>query len=204
MANKRFSYYCNECKESKVFEVKYAHGFQAGDYEPIEYSYAVCDDCAVPAFFVRDYIGGNYQGDHFGYYVKVYPNNPRKLNYFLPDEVEKSYREAIRCEENKTYIAAATMAGRTLEAICRDKYPDTSSIFKGLNHLKESGLISQEMTDWGHALRVMRNYSAHASGETITKEDISDGLDFLQSIIHTIYYIRPKFYEYQVRNKTGQ
>lgn len=70
---------------------------------------------------------------------------------------------------------------------------------QGLRLMLQNGIISQEIFDWSTELRVIRNFGAHATAETITREDAKESMDFLRAILETFYYMRPKFKQMQER-----
>ena len=96
---------------------------------------------------------------------------------------------------------AAVMVRRTLEAIAREFDPDAKTLFKGLHAMKVKGLISEELSQWGDALRFIGNLGAHPTDDEVTKDDAQDAMEFLKAIVETIYDLRPKFKEMVARRQ---
>lgn len=164
---------------------------------PEEYTFFTCQDCSYPAVFVR--LNWSGEGFHDDEYVRVYPARERTLNFSVPGLVKDSYDEAVRCETHNIWTACVVMVGRTLEAVINEHVPAAKNMGQGLKMMLEKGIISQEIYDWSSELRVIRNFGAHATAETITREDAKESMDFLRAILETFYYMRPKFKQMKER-----
>lgn len=128
----------------------------------------------------------------------------RNVDVPLPDKVDESFREALRCEFAGAPLATAVMVRRTLEAIAREFAPDAKPLFKALHVLKDKGLISDELAQWGDALRFIGNIGAHPTDDVVTQQDAREALDFLVAIVETIYVLRPKFQAMKKRRDKAQ
>jgi hypothetical protein len=190
-------YHCWHCDEATNFIVLNTH-ILPEEGPPEEYSFAQCEKCHKPALFYRENMGDGFDKDSF---YRLYPPHDRHIGYYLPDVVRASYEEAVACENSKTWIACAVMVGRTLEAICVEYDPATKTMFATLKSMLANGVISQELYDWANELRVIRNYGAHATSQSITRQDAMEALDFLQAILEIMYELRPKFKKMQDRRK---
>ncbi|MGC3998040.1 MAG: DUF4145 domain-containing protein [Anaeromyxobacter sp.] len=119
----------------------------------------------------------------------------------MPPRVEESFREATRCEVAGAPLATAVMVRRTLEAIGKEFAPDAKPLFRALHVMKDKGLISDELAQWGDALRFIGNIGAHPTDDVVTSQDAREALDFLVAIVETIYVLRPKFQAMKVRRE---
>lgn len=188
---------CRNCKSSNAFDYVYCYEHQPDDGCPEEYTIARCRACNEIAFFYRedpDFVFE--QTGEIAAFHCLWPDEPRFLDFELPELIGDSYTEAVRAVKAKLYVAAGAMIGRTVEAICKDFDPKCKGIYAGLRSMLKEGALSQEMYDWANELRVLRNESAHATDIRISKEEADSALDFLQSILELIYEIRPKFEQY--------
>jgi hypothetical protein len=184
-------YYCDNCEAHKSFKPLRVHELRDEGYSS-EFTFASCEACDHPVVFQRDDYGF---GDGFNddEYLRVYPPHERSITFHLPSIVRESYEEAIRCESHKIYIACVVMIGRTLEAVTNEHAPDERGMFNGLKKMAQDGTISQEIYQWADVLRWMRNVGAHPTAQKVSRVDASEALDFLQAILETVYYMRPKF-----------
>lgn len=192
-----FANYCSHCEDSTTFVIDKVHTLP-DEGPPEEYTFAHCEVCNYPAIFFREDMGDGFDQDA---YYRMFPSQDRHIGYFLPPVIRDSYEEAVQCEKSKTAIAALTMVGRTLEAICKEFDPNTKSIYDGLKSLQSKGIISQELLDWANALRALRNTAAHATTMKIEMQDATDSLDFLQAILEILFELRPRFEKFQKRKK---
>lgn len=188
-------YICTRCEEYSNFVTMQVH-LLPDEAPPEEFTFAKCEICGNPAVFVREDVGDGFENDS---YYRLYPAHDRHIGYFLPGVVRVSYEEAVRCESSKAWIACVVMVGRALEAVTKDYDSKQKTMFSGLQAMYQNGAISQEIHDWANELRVIRNYGAHASEEHIDRQDANEALDFLQAILETLYYMRPKFQKMKAR-----
>jgi len=181
---------CKDCDRYTLFRVKGGHRYY---HDPSgmtgEYVLGVCDECSAPSLFLRV----SEFGDDYGIYSRVYPPNERAIHFRIPERVKQSYDEAVKCEIANAWLACVAMVGRALEAITKEYAPKSTSIYKGLLSMKTEGIIGQEIYEWAEKLRNIRNIGAHITGETVSKDDAKDSLDFLQVILETLYHLRPKY-----------
>lgn len=182
-------YQCSFCDKHMQYTPLAVH-VVGDEILPEEFTFAACPECRIPVVFTRADLGDGFEADD---YYRVYPPHERAIHFTLPPVVKESYEEAVRCETHRSWIACVTMVGRTLEAVTKEYAPTARTMYLGLQKMHTDGIISQEISDWADELRVIRNYGAHATNQKITREDASEALDFLQAILETLYYMRPKF-----------
>ncbi len=188
-------YNCWHCEEPRNFAIT-ATQVLPDEGPPEEYSFAICETCHHPAVFYREDMGDGFENDA---YYRLYPPHDRHIGYILPDLVRESYEDAVRCENAKLWTPAAVMVGRALEAVCREYAPGEKSIHKGLQVMEANGLISKELLQWADQLRLLRNMGAHPSAQRLTREDATEGIDFLQAILEIMYDLRPRFEKMKLR-----
>lgn len=107
--------------------------------------------------------------------VRVYPKPGRAASLSeysgLPKVVIDSLKEAERCTQIGAYLAAAAMAGRAVEGVCRHFSTKDSYLGNGLKELKEREIIDSRLYEWGEALRGERNKASHAEDATFSSQD---------------------------------
>ena len=149
--------------------------------------------------FAREDTGDGFE---HGSYYRLWPPQSRHLGFALAEIVRQSYQEVARCETAKAYVAAVVMVRRALEAITKEHEPTARTLRAGLKAMLSRGLVSQEISDWGHELRVIGNLGAHATKESINRLDAVEAIDFLQAILEILYDLRPKFERMHARRST--
>jgi uncharacterized protein DUF4145 len=193
-------YECVGCDVTRNFE-KIANHIRPDERPPTEYTLARCDHCGSVALFHREDMGDGFENDS---YYRLWPSHHRHIGFALPDIVRQSYDQAVRCENAKAYIAAAVMIRRALEAVAKQYEPTARSLHDALKGMLSRGLISQELSEWGNELRYIGNLGAHATDETVDREDAVEGLDFLQALLEIFYDLRPRFERMKVRRSDAR
>lgn len=156
--------------------------------------FGVCAVCDSPALLAEP-------NDQTHKIQQLYPIPPGQINITLPGKVEKSYREVKKCAEAGVWLATAVMVRRTLEAIGKEFDPTAKTLFDGLRQMRDNGVISEEMWQWGDALRFIGNIGAHPTDDDVSAQDGKEAIEFLDAIIEIIYHLRPKFQAMLSRRK---
>lgn len=182
-------YRCTTCEEPKNFEPITTH-IRPDEGPPGEYTLARCGKCGEVGLFLREDVGDGFENDS---YYRLWPPNERHIGFLLPEVVRQSYKEAVKCETAKAYVAAVVMVRRALEAVTTEHDPTSRNLHGGMKAMLSHGVISQELFDWGNALRAIGNQGAHPTKEAISSTDAVEALDFLQAMLEILYDLRPKF-----------
>ena len=127
--------------------------------------------------------------------TRLWPKPAARLSRNIPREVRNSLKDARKCFDSEVYSASAVMAGRAIEALCKNKV-GAKTLAKGLEKMKAQGLIDEKIFHWAEALRKERNLGAHASGIDVSKEDEQDVLDFATAICEYVYVLAAKYDDY--------
>jgi hypothetical protein len=133
--------------------------------------------------------------------VRVHPMPRRLLGYEIPETVRQSLEEAERCMQVGASLAAAAMAGRALEAICRHYSTKDTYIGAGIKELRDKGIIDARLYEWSEELRDQRNMAAHATDAAFSSEDAEDILTFTYAIADYVFLLTRKFERFQKRKK---
>ena len=131
--------------------------------------------------------------------VRVYPKPPMRLSPTVPGPVKKSLREADKCLQIGAHIAAAAMAGRALEAICRHYSTEDTYLGAGIKELKEKGIIDSRLYEWSEELRDQRNAAAHATNTEISSQDAEDIVTLTYAIVDYVFMLTTKFENFKKR-----
>ncbi len=131
--------------------------------------------------------------------VRVYPKPTRPLARSVPDVVRSSLQEADKCLQIGAHLAAAAMAGRALEAVCRHYSTKDTYLGAGIKELKEKGIIDARLYEWSEELRDQRNAAAHATEAELTAQDAEDIVSFTYAIVEYVFTLTKKFEEFQKR-----
>lgn len=72
-------------------------------------------------------------------------------------------------------------------------------LFKGLEKLKENGLVDAILAEWADALRILGNEGAHYTGKQVPRDDAEDALAFAEALLDHIYVLRKRFEKFATR-----
>ena len=193
---------CDSCKALVKFDPLFVHERYDEYGEDEEYTFAECPNCSEPALFFRHEL--KLQRDILEISEPVFhvlwPVSERVINYSLPKTIAQSYEEACQAEFNNLPNSAAIMIGRVLESICQDFSFKARTLAGSLQKMKDEGILSEELFTWGNELRLIRNKAAHVADTELELSEVSDALDFLQSLLELLYKTRPKFQRFRERN----
>lgn len=124
---------------------------------------------------------------------RIYPPTETSLDYSIPRNVRVILQEARDCFNSKVFNACATMCGRVLEEICVYYKTKSSTIYRGIQELKDRKIIDDTIYQWADLLRQQRNIGAHADPKKFNREDAQDLLDFTIEICNYIFVMKMKF-----------
>lgn len=177
-----------------------------GDPYGTKLSIGLCPSCGNLLIGKADQIGFegvNDNKDRWSRFSRIYPN-PRKIfqSHRIPPQALESLSDADLSLEANANIAACVMFGRALEAVCKDTLSTTKiTLAKGVDMLKEKGIIDDRLYDWSQQLRAFRNLAAHADEEvsSISHRDAEDLQSFVYAIIEYIYDLTDRYEEFKAR-----
>lgn len=108
----------------------------------------------------------------------------------IPENVLKTFEEAISCHANKCYKASGMMIRRTLEEICHNKGAKGDDLRKRLELLKSLIVVPQELFKGMDELRLLGNDAAHIEAkfyDEIGEEEVEVSIEFTREILKSIY-----------------
>lgn len=157
-----------------------------------------CPACNCPLVGECDDVFQNEEY-HWTDLVRVYPKPPRTLTLDVPEPVQNSLREADKCLQIGANIAAAAMAGRALEAVCRHYSTEDTYLGAGIKELKDKEIIDARLYEWSEELRDQRNAAAHATITEISSQDAEDIVTFTYAIVDYVFMLTTKFENFKER-----
>jgi hypothetical protein len=195
-------HYCEGCRQPRAFRINHQVSFVVEEeFLPEQLTVAFCPTCSRPSVFSREIFGSIEDGDVSDYF-RLYPPDKRQLTYQIPMAVKASYDEAVRCERAGAWMATATMARRALEAVAREYVPSgRNELFSAIRKMHEDGIISEELQRWANGLRFLGNLGAHPTATSVSAEDATFALDFLQALLEILYDLRPNFEAWETGRK---
>jgi len=104
------------------------------------------------------------------------PNN-------LPQNIENFYLQAANSLKSGSHDASAMMSRKVLEVAVKSLQPDGSgNLYRRIEALSDTGLITEELKDWAHIIRDDGNEAAHEE-EPVTPEFAEELLSFAEMFL---------------------
>lgn len=124
---------------------------------------------------------------------KIYPMPlPKAIDERIPATIRKDFEESTICFSIEAYRASAVMARRALQCVCLDKgSKEKDKLEKQIDWLFSQGIITKDLKDWAHEVRLVGNDAAHPrkpeNDQPISKEDAEDVLKLLEQFCQVLY-----------------
>jgi hypothetical protein len=143
-------------------------------------------------------VAGQYEVEG-GLPTRLWPSPRKYHSWYIPEGIRVSLEEAEKCYRAGAFLACAVMCGRSLEGVCRHFKVKSRYLHGGLQELKERNVIDARLLEWSEALQSARNAAAHATDETVSKEDARDLLDLVNAICEYVFVLTEKFSDFKNR-----
>ena len=139
---------------------------------------------------------------HFlGPRIRTYPIptfDASTMHKAIPNAIRKDYAEARRCLYVNAYKGAITLLRRVIEAVScdrlgqksKDKNGRTKRLYDLINLLLTEGLITKDLSDSAHEIRLFGNYGAHVQDDgldTVERDEALDTRKITWQILYTVY-----------------
>ncbi len=159
-----------------------------------------CLGCETVSFRVVSTCSEDYDHDDEGnpcYVedVKYYPGRSENLkaftSYLLPENVQYIYRETILAIENEQNILAGIGIRALIETVCKDLNASGKNLYKKINWLKETSIVTKEGMEALHKLRVLGNDAAHEV-KAHNIQQLSIAIQIIEHMLEGTYIIPHK------------
>jgi hypothetical protein len=108
----------------------------------------------------------------------------------IPEEIVRSFKEALICHGAGCYRACALMVRRTLEEICQDRAITASNLKQRIVTLGTKIVIPKELIDAADELRLLGNDAAHIESQdyaAIGSKEVEISILFVKEILKATY-----------------
>jgi len=187
---------CTRCKARvNADELADFIGFDNEVEFDVRYAFLKCPSCKSPLLTCQ---WRPEEGQPWDSPARLYPPI-RQLSLQIPNELRRSFKEAIRCQESAHYLATALMCRRTLEGICGHHLGKVRNLSTSLKELHKKKIIDDRLFEWANALRDDGNLAAHDMDARISHKDAEDLVDFCEAILDYVFVLRDRFETYKDR-----
>lgn len=126
---------------------------------------------------------------------KTYPASIPKVDKSVPSKVAADFISAVNCEAIGEYKPAATMFRRSLQQVMLDKKASGANLVNQIDDLSKNGIITPELKEWAHEIRLWGNEGAHPSKDgldVMSPEELREVRNFLEHMFEYIYIMPAK------------
>lgn len=121
--------------------------------------------------------------------IEWIPSKPLGKEYEdVPTDIASAASEAYACFSINQNRAAVLMARTTLEATAKQHGITEGKLFNKIEKMAEQNIITDQLKEEAHEIRMLGNDMAHGDlGTPVTEDDAADILGFLDTVLDYVY-----------------
>lgn len=161
-----------------------------------------CTHCKGPMLYLVP-VGNGTTADSLMFPIPL--NTDEKFAKCLPPAIYEDLRQAQLAFNVTAYLGAGMLLRRACQNICRDKECQGKDLYKEIDDLVSKNLITRDMAEMAHSVRIIGNEIAHPSPNevlVITADDVRICYAFLKQLVQVIY-VNP-FEAKKMRERLGK
>lgn len=193
---------CEICQSTVQIEEKGSF-VSHNEYDPLDsvkYLLCKCSQCESPILLKQQLIWSGREETEWGKTSKIFPLNQFHINPIIPEVLQITLMESIKCYKSESFTATAIMCRRTIEGFCELRNAAENSLDKSIKKLRDTGQINEQLYDWANQLRLVGNEAAHNINAVFSDIDAKDILDFTIAILDFTYSFKEKFEKFKERH----
>lgn len=126
------------------------------------------------------------------YREEIYPAPlPKPPDERIPPSIRTDFEEALKCFGISAFRATGVMARRALQCCCLDKGAKKGTLQHQIDWLFGQGIITKNLKDWAHEVRLVGNDAAHprkpGQDKPISQDDAKAILELLKQFTNVLY-----------------
>ena len=136
--------------------------------------------------------------------IAKYPMRIPKLHESIPEMVGNDYVEAIKCFDIGANKASVVMCRRAIQSSVIEKDANKGRLVDQIDELYDSQIITKDIKDWAHEIRVTGNIGAHPDEDglqNVTKEDAEELIKFMEEYLNYVYIMPAKVAKKRAKKK---
>ena len=149
------------------------------------YALAFCASCGGGILAISDLRDENQLNGRIEY---IYPSQQHVAEE-LPERTKNYLSQAITSLHAPD--GAVMLAGSAVDAMLKDKNLEEGTVYTRIDQAVEQGILTQEMGDWAHEVRLGSNRPRHADRENphVTREQAEQAIEFTRTLGHILYVL---------------
>lgn len=144
-----------------------------------------CCVCGGP-LFIRAYGTQTSQ-------LEVYPVNIPTASTDIPEKIRNIYLEALRCFSVHAWNATATMCRRAVQECILEKGGTGKMLYNQIDDLATKRVITEDIKEWAHELRILGRDAAHADVPTdVGEKEAKFAVEFTEELLNYVYVLKAR------------
>lgn len=149
----------------------------------------ICDNCDKIVYVMLKHVPQEH-GGAVPAIADMYPKRTPKTDIAIPRNVADDYIEAVKCFDVGAHRASVVMCRRALQSSAIDRGAKKERLADQINELFQRGIITKELEDWSHEIRLSGNIGAHPNEDglqDVVKDDTEEIIAFLEEFLNYVY-----------------
>lgn len=175
---------CPYCEAKANFTARHVWEQTLPSGGALRYGVWVCDNCRQPIVGVMGSSGEPRE------YHPTHVAEPALSD--VPEDVAADAREAHRCLSVQAFRAAVVMARRAMQSAAYEKGAPEGSLVEQIDWLEEHRLVTPQMKEVAHAIRLAGNLGAHPDKDglrDVAEPEAEAVIGFLADFLKLMYEI---------------
>lgn len=187
----QFNYLWNQ-DSVKVFNARLDPTDEKSACQRNDVSVYICCVCGGP-LFARAY-GDNLSNQK----LDVYPTNIPFASLDIPEKIRKIYLEALICFNVSAWNATATMCRRAVQECIIDKGGEGKMLYNQIDNLAEKRIITDDIKEWAHEIRLLGRDGAHADVPTdVGEKEANFAIEFTGELLNYVYILKARLQKHR-------
>lgn len=183
----QFNYLWEGEKSTKVYN---ARENPLDDKSKLERNDVAVYKCCVcgGALFIRAH-GNNLSSQK----LDIYPVNIPTVSDDIPEKIRAIYIEALLCFGVGAWNATATMCRRIVQECIINKGGVGKTLYNQIDNLASKRIITDDIKDWAHEIRILGRDGAHADVTTdVGEEEAKFAVEFTKELLNYVYILKAR------------
>lgn len=184
------------------------------------YAFAVCPTCHLPAtlvltpgsnanatagWFETSSSYGDFDASEKSGWTALmtFPKFEEKVApTHTPPDIARLYKQAASANSRQEFEAAGFLYGKVLEVSIKQLDSAIAGpLAKRVEILSQKGILSADLTNWAHEIRIIRNDAVHEI-EQPNAEDVVAIAEFTEAFLLVVYTMREKYKARQSKKRS--
>ena len=119
---------------------------------------------------------------------KTYPFPfPLPVDERIPEKIKKDLEEAKLCFSVGAINSSVGMCRKALQRTCKEKGAIKKELYEQIDEIAKKGIISSDLKDLAHSVRLIGNDGVHPNEDHITREDAEEILNLTEQFLEIIF-----------------